>query len=278
MNEARSISEATMSRSQIVQAIGHAARKTGARFDFLLAKARLESDLDPEAQARTSNAAGLFQFIPSTWQALTQRYGNQHGLTSNLHARFDPHASAVMAGELSKENSQSLAVHLGRQPNDTELYLAHFLGAGGARKFLDALANSPETAGTDLLPTAASANPAVFTDGGRPRSVADIFDFLNSKMANAKAATRHLAQYQAVSPEFYPSHDVPTNKDYGAASPYSSYTPSIDHSRTVETSPPRASGASMAATIRSTFAGLPASERGAEAIERAYRQFEAFEL
>jgi len=39
--------------------------------------------------------------------------------------RFDPAASAAMAGAYAKENAAALAGGLGRKPSDGELYIAH---------------------------------------------------------------------------------------------------------------------------------------------------------
>ena len=47
----------------VTGAIRQAAQKTGANFNYLLATARVESNLNPNAQATSSSAGGLFQFI-----------------------------------------------------------------------------------------------------------------------------------------------------------------------------------------------------------------------
>src|SRR5262249_10445515 len=47
-------------------AIRQAARMTGADFKYLLATAQVESNLNPNAQARAWSARGLFQFIEQT--------------------------------------------------------------------------------------------------------------------------------------------------------------------------------------------------------------------
>ena len=61
-------------------AIGNAAKRTGVPFDYLMAQARVESSLDPDAQASTSSAAGLFQFTRQTWLATLSQHGGDHGL------------------------------------------------------------------------------------------------------------------------------------------------------------------------------------------------------
>ena len=51
-------------------ALAAAANATGIDFAYLAAGASLESSLDPNAKAKTSSAAGLFQFIESTWSGM----------------------------------------------------------------------------------------------------------------------------------------------------------------------------------------------------------------
>ena len=50
---------------------------TGADFHYLLATAQVESNLNPNAQASTSSARGLFQFIEQTWLATLKEQGRR---------------------------------------------------------------------------------------------------------------------------------------------------------------------------------------------------------
>lgn len=180
-------------RAQVVDAIRTAAARTGVDFGFLLAQAGVESGLDPTARARTSSASGLYQFIDSTWLATLARHGAKHGLDAlsgsragALALRDDPLAAALMAAEHAADNGRALAGALGRAATGPELYLAHFLGVGGATRFLDALANTPDHPAALLLPAAARANPSIFTaPGGSPRSIAAVFDLLSDRLAAA---------------------------------------------------------------------------------------------
>lgn len=178
-------------------AIARAAQATGADFNYLLAQARLESNLDPKARAATSSAAGLYQFTGSTWLAILDKHGAAYGVPGAdavsggasraqlLALRSDPELSAMMAGELAGDNRDYLSGMLGRTPDSSELYLAHFLGQEGAGRFLGALATNPGQSAAALLPKAASANRAIFFSGGAARSVGEVMGLLRGKMASA---------------------------------------------------------------------------------------------
>ena len=70
----------TTRAGQAQAAIAHASQRTGVDFSYLLAQARIESGLDPQAEARTSSASGLFQFIDQTWLSTLDRHGAALGL------------------------------------------------------------------------------------------------------------------------------------------------------------------------------------------------------
>src|ERR1700709_2744670 len=53
--------------TRVTGAIRDAAQKTGAGFNYLLNTALRESNLNPNAKAKSSSATGLFQFIDQTW-------------------------------------------------------------------------------------------------------------------------------------------------------------------------------------------------------------------
>src|SRR5262245_36270112 len=143
----------------VLAAIKSASRKTGSDFDYLLSIAQRESNLDNTAKSRSSSATGLFQFIDQTWLSLVKRYGKDHGLgdyadaisrtesgrlvvgspemkSAILALRQDPEISALMAGEAAAATKQSLECALGRAVCAGELYAAHFLGEGAARRLI----------------------------------------------------------------------------------------------------------------------------------------------
>lgn len=191
--------------NSVTGAIREAAERTGAGFEYLMKTAMRESSLDPQAKADTSSATGLFQFIDQTWLATLKEqgaglgYGAEADKISRLSGgryavtdpadrkqimdlRFDPKANAVMAGAFTQRNAQVLNDALGRQPTDGELYIAHFLGAGGAAKFISSAQSTPSTNAAALFPDAAEANRSIFFDkSGAARSMADVYKVLVRK-------------------------------------------------------------------------------------------------
>jgi len=182
----------------IVAAIRSASQQTGSDFDYLLSIAQRESNLDNTAKSKGSSAAGLFQFIDQTWLSLIKRYGKDHGLghyadaisrtetgrlvvgspetkSAILALREDPEISALMAGEAVAATKQSLECALGRSVCAGELYAAHFLGEGGARKLIT-LNEQQAHARADLaFPEASKANRNVFYHAdGRAKTIGEV--------------------------------------------------------------------------------------------------------
>lgn len=97
--------------------------------------AAVESNLDPNASSGIAN--GLFQFIDGTWQSMLKKYGPIYGISPNA-SPMDPRANAILGACYLKENTETLQSSLGKDITDLDLYMAHFLGPGGAKKFLSA--------------------------------------------------------------------------------------------------------------------------------------------
>ncbi len=219
---------------QVVSAVQSASARTGVDFSYLMEKAAVESGYRTDVKAATSSATGLFQFIESTWLDMVQSHGAKHGLgryagaiqrdrngdpfVANpalrreiLDLRKDPRASALMAGELVKENKQALETALGRPVGNTDLYLAHFLGAGGAATFLKAMDKDPHRGAAPLLPEAARANRNVFYDkSGRTLSLGQIYDRFAGKFGGE-------AQFADSSPFGAVQGDAPTHQPWASS-------------------------------------------------------------
>lgn len=196
--------------SGVTSAIRQASVKTGVDFAYLMEKAAAESSFDPAAKAKTSSASGLYQFIESTWLDMVDRHGAKHGIPANadkqsvLEMRHDPKISALMAAEFAKENKNFLEKHVGGDIGPTEMYFAHFMGAGGAAGFLKALKDNPLSVGADLFPAEARANRSVFYDSktGQPRNLQEIYAFFDGKFSEEPlpAPAAKSPVYQPVSP------------------------------------------------------------------------------
>jgi hypothetical protein len=201
--------------------IRQAARETGADFNFLVDTAARESNFDTTAQARTSSAAGMFQFIEQTWLGMMHRHGDQHGFGEMASAisqdangryavtdpvkreeildlRFDAQASARMAGELASENADVIEARIGRRPNSGELYAAHFLGANGAAGLIHAAETTPSRRADEIFPAAAAANRSIFYDGGTARSVRDVLSNLTGGHGASSRPTHPTANAMSV--------------------------------------------------------------------------------
>jgi Transglycosylase SLT domain len=197
------------SRLKVTGAIKQAADATGTSFEYLLATAKMESDFNPSAGASTSSAHGLYQFIDQTWLGTVKEAGGQLGygqyadaITKSssgdyavsdpaarqaiLKLRDDPTAASTMAAALTQSNSFKLTGEIGRRPTDGELYMAHFLGVGGAAKLISSAEDSPQASAARLFPNAAAANPSIFYDRqGNARSVSEVYGVLNARYAGA---------------------------------------------------------------------------------------------
>ncbi|WP_432768772.1 MAG: transglycosylase SLT domain-containing protein [Sphingopyxis sp.] len=206
----------------VMAAVQGASARTGIDFDYLFDVARVESAYNPSAQASTSSARGLFQFTRQTWLATLDRHGANHGLAWAADAiardpsgrlsvadpalreqifalRDDPAAASNMAAALTGDNRDYLESRIGRSAEPVDLYLAHFLGSGGAAKFLSAMAANPDQPGAPMMPEAAAANRSVFyAADGSMRSLGEIRERFRSKLeAGGKAENFKLAPVAA---------------------------------------------------------------------------------
>ena len=168
----------------LAETVVRAAEVTGVDPSYMMALADKESSLLPDNKARTSSAEGLFQFVEGTWLEVLRRYGPKHGYTAEAEAipivkgrpvvadarqretilslRRDPYLSALMAGEMINTHREMLSGKVARDPSFTELYMAHFLGAQGASRFVALLSEEPGKSAREAFPSAARANRTLF--------------------------------------------------------------------------------------------------------------------
>jgi len=195
----------------LAYAIDAGGDKSDVDFDYLLKTAIRESSLNPTAKAGTSSATGLFQFLDATWLQVMKQEGPRLGYQTYADAiqvdksgdyfiadkklkaevlklREDPQVASDLAAAYTKSNGDYLYGRFGRMPSPGELYIAHFLGANGAAKFFDAGLANPNQSAVALFPRQAKANPTIFYDHGKPRSIKGVYQLLVAKHDNAPAA------------------------------------------------------------------------------------------
>ena len=185
-------------RGVVEGAIQRASEVTGVDFSFLLGTAKRESGYNPRAQAASSSAAGLFQFVEQTWLATLKKHGAKYGYAryadliskgadgryyvgggearrAVLDLRLDARAASLMAGELTSDHASYLRGRVGRDPTSGELYAAHFLGPQGSARLIEAMSRNPGMSAAALFPDAAAANRPIFYRDGRAATVAEVY-------------------------------------------------------------------------------------------------------
>jgi hypothetical protein len=268
----------------VTGAIRQAAQATGTSFQYLLATAKVESGLNPQAGATTSSARGLFQFIDQTWLATLKQSGAALGYgqyaaaitktasghyqvadpamrSQILKLRNDPMANAAMAGAFTQANAALLSEKLGRSPSEGELYIAHFLGAGGAARLISAAASDPGASAASLFPVAAHANSSIFYDRatGEARSLAQVRDVLTARYDVAARSTPNMATLAqaAIQPSAVAVPSVAT------ATPE---IPSIRMVPVYPTAPAATASADIPVPVAATAAATPAATTAAATV------------
>ncbi len=185
----------------LASALSAAGERSGVDFNYLLQTAMRESSLNPQARASTSSAVGLFQFLEGTWLQVMkdqgprlgyQAYANQIEVTAGgdyvvrdpakraeiMAMRENPTIAADLAAAFTRSNGEYLRNAFGRMPSAGELYIAHFLGARGAEKLFQAGLSNPDQLAHHLFPRQADANRAIFFEGGKPRTIREVYKAL----------------------------------------------------------------------------------------------------
>ena len=203
--------------TQAAAAIRLSALTTGADFAYMMKLAYAESTFDPEAGAPTSTAKGLYQFIEDTWVQTISRYGSEHGMgvlsrhftvqpdmngtmvgrsenpwmrIASLGLRDQPQLAGLMSAELQLHNEFLIECALGRDLDDAELYMGHFMGHDAAYQFLRTYDSAPQTNAAAAFPAAARANEGVFYSSGASRSMAGVVELFERKFNRYDLADR----------------------------------------------------------------------------------------
>lgn len=213
------LSPAVMGKDAVLDRIGGIENATG----------------DPAARNPTSSAMGNFQFTKQTWLDVVQAHRPElfqgRSPQAVLDLRADPKISREMAAYLTDDNAAVLRSQ-GITPSPSNLYLAHFLGAGDAAKVIKA---APGTPISDVVDSASiDANKSVLqgktTDtvaswaagkmGGSTRGKGDIIDFIPEdkridmlQKANAEVAAGAIDNQRAAKIEQQQKKDASDNRE-----------------------------------------------------------------
>ena len=199
----------------IVAAIRLSSVRTGVSFSYLMKLAAAESNFKPASKSATSSATGIYQFTRDTWLNTIKKHGAKYGLVAEYAAyikhyvtrhgyqrpivrdksiykhllalRKNPRISAMMAAETVRDNQRILSYSFDREPTQTDLYLTHFLGTGGAIAFLQSLEQSPGAHAVELFPRAASSNRNIFHPKTcAPRTVDEVYAHFGEKFSTSR--------------------------------------------------------------------------------------------
>lgn len=140
--------------------------------------------LGPDGKPATT-AVGVGQITSGTFIEVMRRPGTAarmgldiSGMSDEqlLELRKDPDINIMATAAFAEYNKKAMQGALGRAPSDAEVYMAHFMGLGGATTFLTNYKNNPNAVAADLMPDAAKANKSVFYADGRALSVSEVYN------------------------------------------------------------------------------------------------------
>lgn len=149
---------------------------TGVDLKLLATVAAVESGFRSDATPGGDNSAkGLYQFIDSTWKDVVTKHGSKYGVTLET-SPFDPKANAIMGAMYIKDHIKRFE---GRDIKTVDIYLSHFLGPAGARKFLSA----PEhEVAAKFMPRAAKRNKNIFYNNKKPLTIKEVYASLDERI------------------------------------------------------------------------------------------------
>jgi len=128
--------------------------------------AKAESGGNPNAKNPYSTASGLFQWLTSSWAGASRRI-TPDNRPLDPSQRFNPSVAAKVTA-VSLRDSQNILGGLIQQAGIDRclgLYMGHFLGPAGARKFLQAYIQNPQQSACAVFPKECGANRGFM--GGR---------------------------------------------------------------------------------------------------------------
>ena len=196
------------------------AQTSGPGFDRLIAAAQAEADR--RKAIADQSGASADQFSEQGWFSTFKAHGAEIGfaapaakITKDSHGqltvldpalrakvlnfRNDPLVRSVMAVKRATDARVTLAVELGRTPNDAEIRASEALGAKAAAKLIVTRQATPNASAAIVAPDAAKANRALFyRPDGSPQTVNDLLvSVMKPRDAVSADADRLLAGHAA---------------------------------------------------------------------------------
>jgi hypothetical protein len=144
-----------------------------------------ESGGSATAQNPNSSATGIDQFTAGTWEGLRKKYP-ELGLTPD--GRTDVAQSTRAMERFTRDNAGVLS-GAGVPITPGNLYVAHFLGAGGAARFIRGAINNPEAPAASFVdPKSVSANRTIFYNrDGSPKTAGQVYAERTSRFGGSGA-------------------------------------------------------------------------------------------
>jgi hypothetical protein len=132
-------------------------------------------------KSQNSNAFGLQQMMPDTFNTTIKRHKELAGLTPM--DLYDPNKQKLVSYYHAKDLANAFEKE-GVPVNDQTWRMGWFLGEGGGPKFMKALASDPSTLGINVAEKnqVASNKKEFFNDDGTPKTVAQMFQEQSGKL------------------------------------------------------------------------------------------------
>lgn len=147
---------------------------------------------NPKALNAKTKAAGLFQFLPSTWKDVKTRLsGGEHTLDDPFNPEQNTTAAALYLQDIKKQLSK---VKDESKITDQDVYLGHFSGARRAAQVINALEKGRGSLTADKIysPTEIQSNPSVFYvnkaekgkpfKAGRMKTLKEVYDTITTNV------------------------------------------------------------------------------------------------
>lgn len=158
----------------------------GGMGEYLATTRAKESGGNDLAANPNSTALGRYQFTRDTWAGLAKKYPDL-GLTPDGRTDAAQQERAMQA--FTRDNAQALT-SAGITINPQNLYGAHFLGAGGATKFIPSALSNPDAPAASLVgPKVAGANRTVFFNrDGSPKTAGEVYAWMGGRRGGSAPA------------------------------------------------------------------------------------------